>query len=216
MSVNNSYKIAFLFAIALFSLAFAFGGGGGGGGGSGGGDVRITPSPTVAPLCEQTALRERVKCRLSVKAEDTLPYVPEACRTLASGNKAACVAKYNLIQPCRRLDSDENRVACVKQKLQLHTISEEKTPACLQNAACRERLKGKVFDVVEFRIYNIEERAEAYRETNENAVVDFIAQMEMKKQEFKNAQSIGEKKDVIRSIGRIWGEFRSSVGGVGQ
>ncbi|MEM4255108.1 MAG: hypothetical protein QXR53_02145 [Candidatus Norongarragalinales archaeon] len=208
------------FLLAAVSLVFAFGGGGGGGGGgeSGGGDVFITPSPTVTatPLCEQTTLKERVKCRLSIEAEDALPYTPEACRALAGGEKIACVAKYNLIQPCRKLEGDEERVDCVKQKLQLRAISEEKTPSCLKNRACMDRLKQKVFDVVEFRIYNLEERAEAYRASNEGLVIDFIAQMEDKKQEFKNALSIEAKKDVVRSIGRIWAEFRDSVSGEGQ
>ncbi|HLD63125.1 MAG TPA: hypothetical protein VI875_04630, partial [Candidatus Norongarragalinales archaeon] len=179
-----------LFVLAV-PLAFAFGGGGGsggsGGGGGGGGDVFITPSPTVTqtPLCEQTTLQERVRCRLSVEVGDTLPYVPEACRLLAGGERISCIAKYNLIQPCRRLETDETRVACVKQKLELRSIGEEKTPYCLKNAACRERLKQKVFNTVEFRIYNLEERAEAYMQTHESSVVDFIAKMEEKKQEFK-------------------------------
>ena len=113
------------------------------------------------------------------------------------------------------METDEARVECVKAKIGLRVIAEEKR-FCGINISCRERLKQKVFDVVEFRVYNIEERAEAYLETNEEQVVDFIAQMELKKQEFRNAQTIAAKKEVISEVGRLWAEFRNSVGGIGS
>jgi hypothetical protein len=46
---------------------------------------------------------------------------------------------------------------------------------------------------------------------SESLVVDFISSIETKKQEFNNASSIEEKKQIIKDVSNLWRQFIDQV-----
>ncbi len=167
------------------------------------------PRPETNLKCsELKTARERSKCRVNLPEENELNYLPEECRELTGISKARCVTTYQTVQQCFTLENDVARVSCAKKNLVLSRVADEKIK-CANNSTCTEELKVKVFDLVKFRIYNLEYKAQELREkgVDESLVLDFITSAEEKKVEFNNAQTLEEKKQVVRDVIQLWTEF---------
>ena len=161
---------------------------------------------------ELTSSRERIKCRINLPYENELNYLPEECRGLTGIYKAGCVTTYQIVHHCFFLKNDVARVECAKKELVLSSIAEEKGK-CAGNSTCIQELQTKVFDLVKFRIYNLEQKAQELKEkgVDENLVLDFITSAEAKKMEFNNAQTIAEKKQVVNGVIKLWLDFVSQA-----
>lgn len=71
-----------------------------------------------------------------------------------------------------------------------------------------------MFTLIKFRFYNLEYKAQEIMEKyniSESLVVDFISSIETKKQEFNNASSIEEKKQIIKDVSNLWRQFIDQV-----
>lgn len=165
-----------------------------------------TPAPTPALKCSDlTIQRDRIRCRINLPEENELNYLPEECR--ARADKDACLATYQTVRSCFNLEALQ-RVACAKKVLSLADIAEEK--AKCKDAACLDNLRGKVFDLVKFRIYNLEYKAQEMKGAGEYLVVDFIAAAEQKKIEF-NSASLEQKKNIVKDVITLWQDFVSKA-----
>lgn len=168
-----------------------------------------TPSSDTNLKCsELRTARERIKCRINLPFETELNYLPEECRELAGLQRARCVTNYQTVQRCFEFENDVAKVDCAKKNLVLTIVAEEKSK-CANNTTCIDELKGKVFDLVKFRIYNLEYKAQELKEkgVSEELILDFITAAEQKKVEFNNAQTIAEKKQIVQDVIKLWKDF---------
>lgn len=136
--------------------------------------------------------------------------MPEECRTVKT---QACLTTYKAVQPCfYTSEKDAERAACAKQKLDLDPIATEKG-RCGANETCLENLRSKVFDLVKFRMYNLEYKAQEleHKGVSEDLIVGFIAAAEQKKIEFNEAQTIVDKKSIVQDVIKLWEDFVSKA-----
>ncbi len=168
----------------------------------------------------QASAIERIQCRLHLTDEELtetgpdgtaeIYYLPEECRPLAEEEKGACVSAYARVQTCWRFEGSL-REECIRKRVGLDekaTVRDEKI-RCL-NDACRAGLKQKVFSLIKFRFYSLEDKAAKLmrKGVDEKVVSEFIASMEQMKQDFNAAQSLAAKKEVVREAAKLWNSFK--------
>ncbi len=172
-------------------------------------------SPERTFLCaDLLSMFDRVKCRLSLSPSERenelkVVYLPEECRALQE-KRNKCIALYDSLQKCWKFDG-EARINCVKNEIRSGDIKEEKNKC--KDDACLSTLKEKVYSLIKFRFYNLEEKAERMLEdgTDINIVSDFVTSIELKKQEFNSAKSFEERKKIILEVRDLWREFLDAV-----
>ncbi|MBI5224757.1 hypothetical protein HY989_02715 [Candidatus Micrarchaeota archaeon] len=187
--------------------------------------IPTVPAPTSSSpdySCELPTLKERVKCRLDLPENSQtakLAFIPEECRSqIDEKSKTDCIHLYEKLSICNRLDTDANREKCAKNELALGSsiaIEKSNCDALKENDRldCISSLRSKLYSLIKFRFYNLEEHAEKLMEkgANEALVVDFISQLETKKAEFNRASGLSAKKQVIWEVRSIWEEFKKSA-----
>jgi hypothetical protein len=179
--------------------------------------------PTAKPIISEQDLKcsdlptmkERIACRIKLTTENELNYLPEECRVLTGLERAKCINNYKNTIICFNKESDEERVNCARRAigLQVATIQQARDE-CKGNQTCLNELKEKVFTLVKFRFYNLEYKAQEIMKKykiNESTVVDFIASIENKKQEFNSADSIEKKKQIVLEVISLWKQFIQKV-----
>ena len=168
-------------------------------------------------LCaDLLSMFDRVKCRLSLSHEERenqlrVVYLPEECKPLQADAQGKCIALYDSLQKCWKFEGTE-RIGCVKSEVKLGDIAEERNK-CGNDSSCLSTLKEKVYSLIKFRFYDLEERAEEMLEEGAdiNIVSDFVTSIELKKQEFNNAKTFEERKKIILQVKELWKEFLEAV-----
>lgn len=163
---------------------------------------------------------ERVRCRFNLENEEyarenELSYLPEECRDLTGERKNNCISLYKKTQRCWKFSVGDARIKCVKENLGLVRSHREEKIECRkidgeERGKCISNLREKAFDLVKFRFYDLEERAEKLKDkgvASEDDVVKLVAALEEKKIEFNNASTISEKKKIILDVRQIWKDF---------
>lgn len=195
-----------------------------------------TSRPSEKEKCEYVSLqlkklkcsnlattKDRVKCRLALSENELdeelkISYLPEECRAMKNdADKENCVFLYGNVQKCWSYQG-EQRIGCVKGILNLKSAKDE-VMACKQlnesgTGKCMQEAKAKVFNLVKFRLYELEERAEEYLEEgkiNQEEAAEFIAKVEEKKKEFNDESAIEGKKQIVLEVRELWKEFRKKV-----
>ena len=163
---------------------------------------------------------ERVKCRLRLTDEElaeTEPdgsteiyFLPEECRPLGGEARGQCVSAYARVQACWRFEG-ETREECLRKRVGLpekSSVRDEKIK-CLGDA-CREELRQRVYSLVKFRLYSLEDKASKLlrKGVSEDTVAQFISEMEQKKAEFNAATSLEARKKVLQGAARLWNDFK--------
>ena len=180
----------------------------------------VTPDEAAKYKCSTIdAMRERIKCRLQLKEENEYDYLPEECRALVNESREKCVANYKKSQNCWVSDKDSERFRCAKNAFGLAgTVADQKAQCDnltgTNRSGCILELRDRVDAVVKFRIYNLEEKAQRLMEkglATEEAATNFITQMEQQKQNYNAAQTVAEKKAVVKGVQRQWKEFISNI-----
>ena len=159
---------------------------------------------------DSTTMKERIKCRINLVQENELNYLPEECRALSGLEKATCINNYKSTNRCFQQTTDSNKLNCARIAVGLQVANiQQNRDACAGNQTCMTDLKTKVFTLVKFRFYNLEEKAEKLKErgVSEDTVVNFINSLEDKKQQFNNAGTIDEKKQIVRDVIDLWKQF---------
>lgn len=168
-------------------------------------------------------LKERISCRLDLEEEDQeeeleLYYLPEECRVLSGSERGICVARYKSVQTCWKFPIGDERVSCAKRSMNLATIQEEKE-VCNKltgenKSVCVRELKNKVYSLVKWHFYDLEERAEDFmaRGLVDKAVVaDFIEKTEQNKAKFNEAKAIDDRKNIILAVREDWKDFTDAT-----
>ena len=143
-----------------------------------------------------------------------LYYLPEECRVLTGNSKGICIARYKSVQTCWKFPIGDERTSCAKRSLKLETLQEEKETCNAltgQNKSnCVRNLKNKIYNIIKWRFYDLEERAEDFMRrgfVDEESVADFIAKSEQNKVKFNQAATNGERKNIILDVRNDWQEF---------
>jgi len=174
-------------------------------------------------LCgEKNTRKERVRCRLNLEKDELeeeyqLRYLPEECKALEGDRRVRCINIYKNAQSCWEFNRNAERVSCVQKQLNFSGISEERRKCNLltgeEKRACVEDFKEKLFTIIKFRFYNLEERAEEFLEeekASEEDVVNFIDAVEGKKAEFNEA-SLERKKAIVMEVKALWLDFKTKI-----
>ncbi len=179
--------------------------------------------------CDQATLAERVACRLNLSEagmarENQIRYLPELCRTMTdAAEQAACIAKYKSFDPCWSAAVPAERLACARTVLGVSSDVKTQAGDCdalpfKDRKACHASLLAKVSDLVLFRMYDLEERAEDARETGaSNADVAILAVgIEESKVEFVKATSSQARKAAILNARTAWQAFLKATDSQGS
>ncbi len=193
-----------------------------------------TPAPLEKKRCEKlqcgklTQLRERILCRLKLAPEGItreleLQYLPEECRVIKKDiTQKQCIARYAAYHPCWDLPAGEARFNCARKVLQLEPDITQAYKDCrLKKASkrtpCLTDLRHKVFSLIKFRFYDLNERAEELikhgtdvaiaTDTEVAAATDLILASELSKQKFNQAKIYAQRHKLIQDVSSAWKTF---------
>ena len=102
--------------------------------------------------------------------------------------------------------------------MKLGTLLEEKK-ACSEltgeeKSVCVRELKNKVYNLIKWKFYDLEERAEDFMIrglVDKDSVVDFIVKTEEKKVKFNEANSKEERKNIILDVRVAWTDLVKKI-----
>ncbi|HLC68701.1 MAG TPA: carboxypeptidase-like regulatory domain-containing protein [Candidatus Bilamarchaeaceae archaeon] len=167
--------------------------------------------------CDQGTRSGRLQCilRLSDEARGAVVvYTPEECLETGATARQQCVETYRLFQTCRNLETDAEREDCIKPKLGIDGEVRTMLQACQEEFGsrkllCIEQMRERIFQLVKFRMYNLEYKAEEFMELGipEEDVVDVMVAISGAKIAFNNAHTIQEKVAVVQQLKEDWQEF---------
>lgn len=188
-----------------------------------------TPPPVQSQPCQKLqcgnkeTLRERIFCRLNlapagVAREFEIQYLPEGCKKERGGEQKECVNIYKSFQPCWGKKAREERFSCARSALKLGPLVSEEVKLCQgkkgpEQVTCKKAIREKVLYMITFRFYDLETRAEelADRGADFNAIADFEAIVELKKQEFYKAAANPDRLRIILEVRKAWQDFVNIV-----
>ena len=189
----------------------------------------VTPKPEESASCASVSqllsslqchtlgsVEDRIRCRLQLSNSDLrnelkIAYLPEECRTRSGASQDSCIHAYSSVQPCWARPMIE-RSACVKNVFGISEIKKS-SDAC-NTQECKLELEKNVLWVVKFKLYDLEERAEWLLEKKyitEDQAVRIIAALEEQKVSFNAAQSLGDRKQVLKNAKKLWIDFLLEV-----
>ena len=129
-----------------------------------------------------------------------------------------CINYYKSYQPCWQLPAGKERFSCARNVLKLGPVISDLVKECRgktgqDQVQCKRELKDKAFDLIKFRFYDLEQRAEALGERGADleVVADFVATIEQKKQEFNAATTKQERRQIILDVRQAWNDFIKKV-----
>ncbi len=193
----------------------------------------VMPEPMAPPMpnvpmplatCgEKKTMKERIICRLSESEEDEAyetahAYMPEECRALATGKRPVCIARYVAFQPCWKERVGEDRLMCARKVLSLGPDVAAQRKSCAakpvkERQACLSALRDKVYSMVKFRMYDLSEQAEAYKDNAmyKAAVAVFVNGVETAKQSFNKATTSAARTTLVERVRQNWAAFAKLV-----
>ena len=164
-------------------------------------------------------IEDRVMCRFDLRENEEGEYenfFPEECKERSDWED--CLEVYQLVQKCWASPNGPARIQCVKNQLKLGDIKEEKSK-CLElepgeRGQCISSLRGKVYDLVKFRLYNLEEEAEVLLgkgRLERKDAIDFTVKMDQIKLAFNKASTNEERKSLILQARQYWIELMKKL-----
>lgn len=178
-----------------------------------------TPVPDAvddAPLCKEATQLERIRCRLDLKKEyvQDVRYTPEECWGMDTSARQSCIQRYRLFQTCRTLETDEGRAACIRPKLGLNGTLEAILADCrtrfgTSRALCVQQVKEAVFNLVKFRMYNLEYKTEEFLDAGMNRTEGevILVKIAQAKIAFDQAITMDQRRAAIRQLQQDWEAF---------
>jgi len=170
-----------------------------------------------------STLKERVSCRLDLDKEEQIEelevyFMPEECRILTKKEQDYCIDRYHSVQKCWNFPVGNERVSCVKVVMNLGNTKNEKQSCSNldenEKSICLTDLQNKVYNLIKWQFYDLEERAEDFMirglAKREDAI-DFISKTELSKVDFNQAKTKEERKNIILDVRANWKEFVNVV-----
>jgi hypothetical protein len=177
---------------------------------------------------ELDTVRERISCRLDLEEEDQeeeleVYFLPEECRAVYFTPREECLERYESVQGCWQFPVGNERILCVKKVMNLGTIQEEKEKCSrlggVQKLVCEDELKNKVYNLIKWRFYDLEERAEDFMHRNlidKETATDFIITAEESKVKFNEVKAFEEKKNIILNVRIAWNDLMRDINSKGN
>lgn len=165
-------------------------------------------------------MQARVRCRLQLspaelEQEYAAQYLPEECRAIETPSRqASCVAKYRAFQPCWDEPVGDGRVACAQRVLGLDRSVDELVRQCRGSRSCQLAVQEKVYDLIKFRFYELEERVEELLEAGAVEVgqaATAISAIEEQKAAFNAAADNRERQQIVYAVRKIWQELAAAA-----
>ncbi len=175
--------------------------------------ANLTTIDTNALKCSGLLdLRDRVRCRINLESEEEeyQNFYPEECRTNKSPGQ--CLEIYQAVSPCWDISPHEERVTCLRDKINPLFTKECEIPAATQT--CKKEQNEKIITLIKLRFYNLEEQAEILQENgllDLEPLIEFVTQVELKKQAFNLAKNKEEMKQVIQEVRDLWIQLMKNV-----
>ena len=179
-----------------------------------------TDEPPFTKRCEHLqcgeieSMRERVLCRLKLtpaglEREYTHEYLPEECRGEVKDKQQKCIDRYKSYKPCWKVPVGQGRIACARTALQLSGDIPQAKRTCANDETCMKDLRWRVHALIKFRMYDLEERAEALQEKGADveAIADFVTLIGENKQAYNTATTKEERKNIILNVREGWKTF---------
>lgn len=182
-----------------------------------------TPTPPASQRCDhlqcvQSKLYDRVLCRLNLdqagrERELEIRYLPEACRAFTGDEQTECIAYYKAYNACWKNTPGPARANCAKQTLKLGDVAEEKKK-CGATPDCLEELQDKVHDLIIFRFYDLEQRAEdtMAQGVDRATVAKFVTKVVENKIVFMKAMNKTARRNLIQKMRDDWKAFKQEAG----
>jgi len=208
----NKLLIFLITFLAIASIVFAVGGGGSSSGSSGGGTPVQVFDESELQCDEKQSTSERIDCRIDLPLNyEKLDYLPEECRNKTGNDRYDCLTTYESVQPCWLSPAGTERENCVKEKLELGNILEEKSQC--SNINCLQDLRKKVYKLVKFRFYDLEEKAIKLLEfgVSRQDVTDLMVKMEQQKLNFNNSGTMDKRVQVVKDAQNDWQSFKNKA-----
>lgn len=176
------------------------------------------PCPTLQ--CDQPVMADRISCRLNLEPagitrEDEIRYLPELCRSMTDkAEQDACIVLSRSLETCRTKPLFDDRIACAKGVLGLEGDLKEKVIACKEmdepaKGVCLDDLRKKVYDLVQFRLGDLEDRATGLRNAGApfGAVIDLSVAVEENKIALSNATTADGRVTAVKAVRAAWQTF---------
>lgn len=157
-------------------------------------------------------IKDRVRCRINLESEyeEYQNFFPEECRT--HKNPEQCLKIYQAVSPCWDISSHEERITCLKDKINPLFTKECEIPAATQT--CKKEQNEKIITLIKLRFYNLEEQAEILQEhglLDLEPLIEFVTQVELKKQAFNQAKTKDEMKQIIQDVRNLWTDLMKKL-----
>ena len=153
--------------------------------------------------------KDRVLCRMSISDSEKDEFenkYPEECSNYNNDDDSDhCWKTYHVVEDCWNFNDRDERMSCVKQQLEINTIVDKKE-AC-ENDQCMIDLSSKVYDLVKFRIHNLEVEAEEMWKSGSlplSSFISFLSKVEGAKLEFNQALDNSERKGILMDVRDYW------------
>ncbi|MDO8581553.1 MAG: hypothetical protein Q7S16_01885 [bacterium] len=219
-------KKLLLFSIGLMLPVFVFAAGAGGGGTVP--EKKVVLPPLRTHFCYTLPLlKQRVECRLGLSQQDLVAeyakqYLPEECRAVrAKKAQGDCVARYKDLQSCWENPVGDERTACAREVIGLPDDRAAERKSCevkkvrKDRLACLASLQQKVYTLVKFRFYDLNERVEDFLKEHDTidgrAGIQFIVVSELNKQKFNNARTKAQRLQIIKNERVAWKQVVKSL-----
>lgn len=181
------------------------------------------PCPTLQ-CGELPSLRERIACRLKLEPsgiarEDEIRYMPELCRVAPDDAAvAACIALSRAFAACGPIQSADERTDCARNAVGLGADLKAQDVACREmddpgKTDCLAALRKKVYDLVVFRMSDLENRTDAFRKNGvpDDVIVAFRAKAEEAMAAFRAAATKDDRRKAVLALRADWQAFLSSA-----
>jgi len=173
---------------------------------------------------DKPTLKDRVLCRLNltpaaIAREYELEYLPEECKLKTlNKEKNDCIKRYLSFKPCWEKPVGEERSICAKTALGITNNASQEMDTCAGKTSrvaetCKNDIRKKTYEMIKFRFYDLEERAEDLIEkgADQNLIADFSIFILQKKEGFNKAKNNEEKKKIILDVREEWKKFVQTV-----
>ena len=161
---------------------------------------------------------DRLSCRLTLNASDTLNYMPEYCRTKSAQDYRDCLAFENAFMSCRKLDKAALRDDCVKQKLGMDAFQGKYGSCIAQQGSyrrlCLQQLDKDILIMAQFRLTVLLDRLKDAHAAgvSDTRVTGLMQRVEQAKSDFSSKRTVDDMTIVLQDMQRDWNLFVRQAG----
>ncbi|VVB55012.1 Uncharacterised protein [uncultured archaeon] len=159
-----------------------------------------------------TGVGDRIRCRIKTQVNEKTN--KSECAEQTGENQTQCEQKYQKTKDCWKKNLTDDRISCIKEKLNA-TDFQERKQECMnkteqERGQCIADLKRAAYDAVLLRFENIEDRIQTLQNKSllTTAEADeYTAQIEEQKIAFNQSKNLDGLLEAIHTVRDIWQEI---------